>query len=218
MVTGQLTLQGPSFAPIVIDSQSGSPHPFYLDLSPTGSASLVQLNVHDSDASGGIPLTALNSINAGNNDEDWIFDAFSPTVTPTFSVSPTYTPTPTASPTLTATPTATMTATPSPSATASPSPTLSVTATVTPTFTATPTVTITIDATMTSTPTPAFALSTFGKPVLAPVPAHAGQPICLYFDSPPASSTWQVYGVDRQKVRRPELRRPILPVLADRWK
>ncbi len=41
--------------------------------------------------------------------------------------------------------------------------------------------------------TPVFAESGMSKPVLAPVPAKVGDPICLYFDKAPTSSTWDLY-------------------------
>jgi len=36
--------------------------------------------------------------------------------------------------------------------------------------------------------------------VLAPVPAKAGTDVCLYFDKPPVSCTWDVFNVMGQKV------------------
>jgi hypothetical protein len=36
--------------------------------------------------------------------------------------------------------------------------------------------------------------------VVAPVPAKAGTNVCLYFDKPPASCTWEIFNVLGQKV------------------
>ncbi|MGH7442425.1 MAG: T9SS type A sorting domain-containing protein, partial [bacterium] len=33
-------------------------------------------------------------------------------------------------------------------------------------------------------------------------PSYRGEPVCLYFKSPPLSSTWTVYSVDQQVVAR----------------
>jgi hypothetical protein len=68
-------------------------------------------------------------------------------------------------------------ATPTPTMTASPSPTITPTASPTPTI----------------TPTPYWAVSNLGRSILAPSPAHQGQPLCLYFDAAPASSEWKIY-------------------------
>jgi hypothetical protein len=103
---------------------------------------------------------------------------FTPTPSPTFSVTPTVSPTSTVTPTLTPTLTA------------------SATATVTPIFTATATAT----ATITLTPTPPFAASGTGKPVLGPVPLKSGDPLCLYFDAAPDSSSCQLYNIAGEMV------------------
>jgi hypothetical protein len=42
---------------------------------------------------------------------------------------------------------------------------------------------------------PAYQASNLGKTIAAPVPAKAGQPICLYYDSAPTASHWSVYNV-----------------------
>jgi hypothetical protein len=61
-------------------------------------------------------------------------------------------------------------------------------------------VTRTVTTTATRTATPVFASSGLGRTVLAPVPAHAGQPVCLYFVEAPVGSDWEVYAVDRRRV------------------
>jgi hypothetical protein len=121
-----------------------------------------------------------------------------PSQTPTPSWTPTATPTAsfTQSATLTTTPTATPSASPtvtltfSSTFTATPSASPSATASVTPDFTATPT----------SSPTPAYARSGLGRDLLAPVPAHLGQPLCLYFSAAPASSSCSLYNVAGERV------------------
>ena len=45
-----------------------------------------------------------------------------------------------------------------------------------------------------------FKPSGLGRTVLAPVPAHAGEPVCLYFVDAPRASHWEVYAVDRQRL------------------
>ena len=46
----------------------------------------------------------------------------------------------------------------------------------------------------------AWAQSRLGKTVLGPVPATAGTPLCLYFADAPASTHWDIYTIDRQRV------------------
>jgi hypothetical protein len=87
-------------------------------------------------------------------------------------------PSPTISPTFTSSPSVTE------------SPTISPTFTVSPTCSPTPSV----------TPTPAYAVSNQGYTLLAPVPAHPGQPVCLYFDKAPASTRWRIFNVAGQNV------------------
>lgn len=76
------------------------------------------------------------------------------------------------------------------------------TPTPTPTLTVTPSPTITPTATITPTPTPttAFDASGLGKLVLAPVPAHRGGKMGLYFPKTPVSSSWQIFNLTGQKV------------------
>jgi hypothetical protein len=50
------------------------------------------------------------------------------------------------------------------------------------------------------TPTPNYGVSTLGKAVWGPVPAKAGDPVNLYFDKAPASSSCQVYNLAGDKV------------------
>jgi hypothetical protein len=76
-----------------------------------------------------------------------------------------------------------------------PTPTSATTSTHTPTpspsqtMTATPTVSVTV----TVTPTP--GASGLGILALAPVPAHEGSPVILFFDKTPASTSWDIYNV-----------------------
>ncbi len=109
--------------------------------------------------------TGWGSPNGQNLINDLV--GLAPTLTPTFT--PTFTFTPTNSPT----PTFTFTPCGYPGNTC------------TPTFTFTPT------STPTSTPTP--ILSSFGQPILAPVPVPKGGTICLYPDRPIQSSQWDVF-------------------------
>ena len=76
------------------------------------------------------------------------------------------------------------------------------TPTITPTFvpTNTPTITPTPTITFTPTITPTFDASGLGKLVLAPVPAHRGGKVILFFDQPPASSRWEISNVAGEKV------------------
>ncbi len=140
----------------------------------------------------------------------------SPTLTLTDTVTGTNTATPTATPTDTRTATATASPTVTATGTATATPTETVTFTVSPTFsvsptwtsspTATPSPTVTptgtISPTFTASPTPAFAASGLGATVLAPVPSHRGEPVCLYFEAAPRDSRWTVYSVDQQVVAR----------------
>ncbi len=79
------------------------------------------------------------------------------------------------------------------SITATPTPTFTPTKTSTPTPTNTPTLTQTPTITPTFTMTPTEILSGLGKTVLAPVPVHSGEKICLYPDRAIAGSHWEVY-------------------------
>ncbi len=83
---------------------------------------------------------------------------------------------------------ATPTATPTPTSTPTPSNTPTLTPTLSPTVSATP------------SPTAAYDASGLGQLVLAPVPAHRGGKVLLYFDKPPASSSWQIFNLAGQKV------------------
>ncbi len=90
-----------------------------------------------------------------------------PTFTPTFTQTSTYTPT------------------------LSPTPTPTYTPCGYPGNTCTPTYTFTPTATFTPTPTP--ILSSFGQPILAPVPVTKGGTICLYPDRTIQSSQWDIF-------------------------
>ena len=119
--------------------------------------------------------------------------------TPTYSFTPTFTHTPcgypsdtctftlTFTPTFTPTPTFTRTLTPTWTWTNSPTVTYTPTKTLTPTYSFTPTFTFT------PTNTPTFLVAPLGKLTLAPNIAGNDQPICLFLDSPVASSQWDVY-------------------------
>jgi hypothetical protein len=128
------------------------------------------------------------------------------TATPTGTPSGTPTPTPseTATATQTTTPTAvdTMTGTPTPTGTqtetASATPLATFSATPSPVFSATSSPTET--AVVTPQPTAAFSRSALGKAVLAPVPAKAGEPVCLFTESTPISSRWTVYNLAGDRV------------------
>jgi hypothetical protein len=96
------------------------------------------------------------------------------------------------SPTITVTSTVTLSRTITVSATITP------TLTVTEVSTSTPTPTITLTATVTATP--AYAASGLGRAVLGPVPAKAGEPLCLWHDGPPAASVVKLYNLLGQKV------------------
>jgi hypothetical protein len=49
-------------------------------------------------------------------------------------------------------------------------------------------------------PTLAFNQSPLGKTVLAPVPAKAGQPVCLFFESAPSRSRWEIYNLAGERI------------------
>ena len=136
--------------------------------------------------------------------------------TPTETPTSTETPVDTATPTFTATPSetgsSTMTASPSSSATASATPSQSQTktpsSTVTVTGTATQTATdpqltqtsVVLSYTPTPSPTPAFLKSLVDHVVVGPVPARAGQPICLGSNKGASSSNWEVYNTAGQRI------------------
>jgi hypothetical protein len=50
------------------------------------------------------------------------------------------------------------------------------------------------------TPTPAFGSSGSGQLILAPVPAHQGGQVILFFDKTPASSQWEIFNVAGERV------------------
>jgi hypothetical protein len=107
-------------------------------------------------------------------------------------------------PTFTPATTPTPTATPSPTVTMTVTPTVTVTITPTQTQTNTPTVSMTLTPTMTSTVTgtPTPCSCGLGILALAPVPAHEGGNVVLFFDKTPASSSWQIYNVAGARVAR----------------
>lgn len=182
-VSGNLTLQGVSPG-IPLRLRSLTPGvSFGLWAAPAATVQARYLDVQDANASLGQPIIAIECQDSGDN-SNWVF------ATPTFTVSPTFTITPTCTPTPTETPTASPTYTATP--TASPTGTVTLTATPTPSFTTSPT--------PTASPTGFFARSGMGKTVLAPVPAHIGQPVCLYFDKAPASTHWDLYSFDQTRV------------------
>lgn len=45
-----------------------------------------------------------------------------------------------------------------------------------------------------------FRPSGLGRTVLAPVPAHVGDPVCLYFVDAPSASHWEILSIDRQRI------------------
>lgn len=64
----------------------------------------------------------------------------------------------------------------------------------------TPTPTVTPTPTITASPTPTFQASGMNQTVVAPVPAHAGDRVCLYFDKPAISSSWDVFNMAGERV------------------
>ena len=127
-----------------------------------------------------------------------------PTSTSTASNTPTLTPTNTVTSTPTVTDSFTATSTPTSTATNTLTLTPTNTATLTDTSTPTDTATVTDTPTITFTPTntPTFQSSGMNQSFLAPVPAHAGDRVCLYFDKPASSSTWEVFNVAGERTAR----------------
>jgi hypothetical protein len=50
------------------------------------------------------------------------------------------------------------------------------------------------------TSTPAPYQSRLGRSLLAPVPLHRNEALCLYADGAPSSSTWNIYDVAGERV------------------
>lgn len=157
-----------------------------------------------------LPQSAFATVNQlfvgdWSNNRVLIFDA--PSSTPSFTaspsatISPTFTPSPsnTVSPTMTVSPSASPTASPSPSPTCTPTATGSATATPSPSASPSPSPTATY-CSPTITPTLGFGRSTLGKTVWAPVPVACGDPLTLYFDRTPKSSSLRMYSSGGQEV------------------
>jgi hypothetical protein len=107
---------------------------------------------------------------------------------------------PTVTPTSTLTATNTLTLTMTPQYTATHTSTWTQTSTTTSTVTVTPTLTLTSTVTQTPTVTPTFALSTLGKPIVAPQPARRGDKMCLYFTQAPSTSIMEIYNLSGEKI------------------
>ena len=109
-IENDLTLQG--LLRNYLQLRSTSSNRYNINLKVNGNQLLAFLDVQSSDASSGITLNAVSSIDSGNN-VNWTFGASSPTPTPTGSSTSSGSATPTTTPTSTATPTTTPTSTPS---------------------------------------------------------------------------------------------------------
>jgi hypothetical protein len=53
-----------------------------------------------------------------------------------------------------------------------------------------------------ATATPAFAVAPEDKPVMGPVPAKAGDPICVSFPSAPDNVEWEIFNIAGELVAR----------------